>query len=59
MESAAARPIGWPGMVPSIQMMRGNPGIAIAPAINIINNRLAVLPMNNLFIQGFIQKSQG
>lgn len=53
------RAIPWPTAVPSLVALASHPGIPRTPAEQISNNAYAYLPVNNLFISGFIGKSQG
>ena len=59
MEFAANLVTPWPYMVPSITMMQGFFGIPRVRAVLPVVNRPAMLPSNDLFIAGFVKKSQG
>lgn len=51
--------IPWPTAVPSLNVLANNPGFARAQPVQINNNTYATLPAHNLFIAGFVGKSQG
>lgn len=53
------RPIPWPTAVPTLSTLASFSGIARAPAVGIVNNAYSYLPAPNLFISGFVGKSQG
>lgn len=59
MESRAAMVIPWPYMVPSITMTPGYPGIPRIRAGQLSVGNYAPLLTNDLFIGGFVSKSQG
>jgi len=52
-------PVPWPNAVPSINALANDPGTARTRAILPDINRYAFLPTNDLFIGGFVGKSQG
>lgn len=52
-------PVPWPNVVPSINALASDPGTPRARAILPDINRYAFLPADNLFIGGFVGKSQG
>ena len=49
----------WPGIVDVLRMLANNPGVPTSRAPVPVVNQYAVLPDNNLFIGGFVGKSQG
>lgn len=51
--------IPWPNIVPSLNALANDPGTARARAILPDVNAYAFLPTNDLFIAGFVGKSQG
>lgn len=59
MENAAVRPIGWPGFVPGLLMLNGNPGVPRLRAPLPVVNQFSTLPNRYLFLGGIVKKSQG
>ena len=51
--------IPWPNVVPTLNALANDPGIARQRAIIPENNRYSFLPEHYLFIAGFVGKSQG
>lgn len=51
--------IPWPNAVPSLNALANDPGTARARALQIDNNQYAFLPTFDLFLAGFVGKSQG
>lgn len=51
--------VPWPNVVPTINALANDPGTPRARAIIPVVNRYAPLPTNDLFIGGFVGKSQG
>lgn len=52
-------PIPWPTAVPTLNALANDPGTPRERAIIPVINRYAYLPTNDLFIGGFVGKSQG
>lgn len=51
--------VPWPTAVPTLNALASDPGTPRTRAILPDINRYAPLPMNDLFIGGFVGKSQG
>lgn len=51
--------VPWPNAVPTLNALANDPGTPRARAIIPVVNRYAPLPTNDLFIGGFVGKSQG